>query len=222
MLGVGRSQGDYRQWHEPRFCVRSSGWRASTMPPSGWAPRRPSSASAPRRPRAATSSRPPWPPARWRRPSASSRPQPRRAPPRIAIVGAGIAGLTAALTLQDKGIAATVYEASPRVGGRMHSDRSGYWDDGAGQRVLRRADRFRPHHDPRPRRALRPAGRRSPGRPAVGLDRHLLVPRRPLSRRAGRHWISRRCARRRRRISPPPATRPCGTSTSRRAGPSTT
>ena len=50
--------------------------------------------------------------------------------PRIAIVGAGIAGLNAALTLQDKGVAATVYEASTRIGGRMHSDRSGYWSDG--------------------------------------------------------------------------------------------
>jgi monoamine oxidase len=47
--------------------------------------------------------------------------------PQIAIVGGGIAGLTAALTLADKGYAATVYEASTRVGGRMHSDRSGYW-----------------------------------------------------------------------------------------------
>jgi monoamine oxidase len=43
-------------------------------------------------------------------------------PPRIAIVGAGIAGLNAALTLQDAGFASTVYEASNRVGGRMHSD----------------------------------------------------------------------------------------------------
>src|SRR5436190_9014919 len=41
---------------------------------------------------------------------------------RIAIVGGGIAGLNAALTLQDAGIASTVYEASSRVGGRMHSD----------------------------------------------------------------------------------------------------
>src|SRR5712691_982986 len=40
----------------------------------------------------------------------------------IAIVGGGIAGLNAALTLQDAGIASTVYEASDRVGGRMHSD----------------------------------------------------------------------------------------------------
>jgi monoamine oxidase len=41
---------------------------------------------------------------------------------RIAIVGAGIAGLNAALTLHDAGVASTVYEASDRVGGRMHSD----------------------------------------------------------------------------------------------------
>src|SRR5204862_6744493 len=50
--------------------------------------------------------------------------------PRIAIVGGGIAGLSAALTLQDKGLASTVYEANSAVGGRMHSDRSGYWTSG--------------------------------------------------------------------------------------------
>jgi monoamine oxidase len=43
-------------------------------------------------------------------------------PPRIAILGGGIAGLNAALTLHDAGYASTVYEASNRVGGRMHSD----------------------------------------------------------------------------------------------------
>jgi monoamine oxidase len=42
--------------------------------------------------------------------------------PRIAIIGGGISGLNAALTLQDAGYASTVYEASGRVGGRMHSD----------------------------------------------------------------------------------------------------
>lgn len=42
--------------------------------------------------------------------------------PRIAIVGGGIAGLTAALALSEAGYAPTVYEASSRVGGRMHSD----------------------------------------------------------------------------------------------------
>ena len=45
--------------------------------------------------------------------------------PTIAIVGAGMAGLHCAYRLlTDLGIAATVYEASDRVGGRMYSDRS--------------------------------------------------------------------------------------------------
>jgi hypothetical protein len=47
---------------------------------------------------------------------------------RIAIVGAGIAGLNAALTLQDSGIGSTVYEASNRIGGRMFSATS-IWAD---------------------------------------------------------------------------------------------
>ena len=42
--------------------------------------------------------------------------------PRIAIIGGGISGLNAALTLRDAGIPSTVYEASDHVGGRMHSD----------------------------------------------------------------------------------------------------
>ena len=54
--------------------------------------------------------------------------------PRIAIIGGGIAGLTAALTLQDKGVYADVYESSGRIGGRMHSDwqdfGTGYWANG--------------------------------------------------------------------------------------------
>jgi monoamine oxidase len=49
--------------------------------------------------------------------------------PRIAVVGAGIAGLHAALTLQDAGLACEVYEAAERVGGRMHSDTT-TWADG--------------------------------------------------------------------------------------------
>ena len=48
---------------------------------------------------------------------------------RVAIVGGGISGLACALHLQDHGIPATVYEASPRLGGRMFS-LSGYWQDG--------------------------------------------------------------------------------------------
>ena len=49
--------------------------------------------------------------------------------PRIAIVGAGIAGLNAALTLHDAGLSCSIYEASDRIGGRMHSD-STTWADG--------------------------------------------------------------------------------------------
>lgn len=49
--------------------------------------------------------------------------------PDIAIVGAGLAGLTCALTLADRGIRADVYEASGRVGGRMFSN-TNYWSDG--------------------------------------------------------------------------------------------
>ncbi|MFD7922068.1 FAD-dependent oxidoreductase [Streptomyces sp. NPDC059740] len=50
--------------------------------------------------------------------------------PRIAVVGAGISGLTAALTLRDAGLACTVYEANPdRVGGRMWTQRD-HWTYG--------------------------------------------------------------------------------------------
>ncbi|WP_217369594.1 flavin monoamine oxidase family protein [Nonomuraea antri] len=46
-------------------------------------------------------------------------------PARVAVVGAGIAGLTAALTLRDAGATPIVYEADPaRVGGRMYTQRS--------------------------------------------------------------------------------------------------
>ncbi len=48
---------------------------------------------------------------------------------RIAIIGAGIAGLNAALTLQDAGLVSVIYEASERIGGRMHSDAIS-WGDG--------------------------------------------------------------------------------------------
>jgi monoamine oxidase len=58
-------------------------------------------------------------------------PRPTRATraPRIAIVGGGIAGLTCALHLADAGFPSTVYEAAGRIGGRMFSNTSGYWDD---------------------------------------------------------------------------------------------
>lgn len=48
---------------------------------------------------------------------------------RVVIVGAGIAGLVAAMHLRDAGIDSVVYESSSRVGGRMHSERS-YWAQG--------------------------------------------------------------------------------------------
>jgi len=63
-----------------------------------------------------------------------ARPARAAAAPRIAIVGGGIAGLAAALTLQDNGFYANVYESSGRVGGRMHSDWQefghGFWANG--------------------------------------------------------------------------------------------
>ena len=47
----------------------------------------------------------------------------------IAIIGAGIAGLNAAYQLQKKGIKATVYEASGRIGGRMYTIRNEFGKD---------------------------------------------------------------------------------------------
>jgi monoamine oxidase len=52
-----------------------------------------------------------------------------QARPRIAIVGAGIAGLAAALKLTDNGVACTVYEANARLGGRIYSN-TDYFDQG--------------------------------------------------------------------------------------------
>lgn len=49
--------------------------------------------------------------------------------PRIVIVGAGLAGLTAAYRLKQNGYLADVYEASNRAGGRCWSD-AGFFNDG--------------------------------------------------------------------------------------------
>jgi len=48
------------------------------------------------------------------------------APARVVIVGAGLAGLTAAYRLKQKGIIATVYEASTRLGGRCWTNRTSF------------------------------------------------------------------------------------------------
>ena len=62
------------------------------------------------------------------------RARPLAAQPRIAVIGAGISGLTAALTLRDAGYACTVYEASSRVGGRMHSDTTSWLNNQVSER----------------------------------------------------------------------------------------
>ncbi|NOU74455.1 NAD(P)-binding protein [Paenibacillus sp. LMG 31458] len=46
--------------------------------------------------------------------------------PRVAIVGAGLAGLTAAYRLKQAGINAQVYEASSRIGGRCFTGRNAF------------------------------------------------------------------------------------------------
>jgi monoamine oxidase len=50
--------------------------------------------------------------------------------PSIAIIGGGIGGLTCCLSLLDRNLESTVYEASNRLGGRMYSNRTGYWNAG--------------------------------------------------------------------------------------------
>ncbi len=49
--------------------------------------------------------------------------------PRIAIIGAGLAGLTTAYRLQQAGMTPVVFEASTRIGGRVHT-RYGFTSDG--------------------------------------------------------------------------------------------
>ncbi|MCI0616191.1 FAD-dependent oxidoreductase, partial [bacterium] len=45
--------------------------------------------------------------------------------PAVVVIGAGLAGLTTAYRLQQKGIAVHVYEARNRVGGRIFTVRLG-------------------------------------------------------------------------------------------------
>lgn len=58
-------------------------------------------------------------------PDDSGAPQP---PPRVAIIGAGMAGLHCALRLQEAGVEVRVYEANDRVGGRMFTGRDRFLD----------------------------------------------------------------------------------------------
>ena len=47
----------------------------------------------------------------------------------IAVVGGGISGLVAALTLHDIGLVPVVFEANSRYGGRIHTNRAGWFGD---------------------------------------------------------------------------------------------
>ena len=51
-----------------------------------------------------------------------------RAAQRVIIVGAGLAGLAAAYDLRKAGVAASVFEAAPRLGGRCLTDRGAFAD----------------------------------------------------------------------------------------------
>src|SRR6478735_5038767 len=48
--------------------------------------------------------------------------------PKIAVIGAGLAGLTCAYRLQQAGLTADIYEASPRIGGRCFTGRGDFAD----------------------------------------------------------------------------------------------
>ena len=51
-----------------------------------------------------------------------------RAGPRIAVIGAGLAGLSCAYRLKQAGLFADIYEASPRIGGRCFTGRGEFAD----------------------------------------------------------------------------------------------
>ncbi|WP_353054493.1 flavin monoamine oxidase family protein [Bacillus thuringiensis] len=56
-------------------------------------------------------------------------PSPPSSAPKIVIVGAGLAGLTCAYRLKQAGYTAQVYEASERIGGRVHTRRGDFADN---------------------------------------------------------------------------------------------
>jgi oxygen-dependent protoporphyrinogen oxidase len=63
-------------------------------------------------------------------------------PPRVAVIGGGIAGLAAAFFLRDAGASVTVFEGSPRLGGKLAvSDLAGVaTDEGAEALLIRRPE----------------------------------------------------------------------------------
>jgi hypothetical protein len=67
--------------------------------------------------------------ARCRSAGGVARPAAAGANRRVAVIGAGIGGLTAALTLHDGGLLPQVFEASGRFGGRIHTNRSGWFGE---------------------------------------------------------------------------------------------
>ena len=58
--------------------------------------------------------------------------------PPVAVVGGGLAGITAALALADAGHRVTLYEARNRLGGATHSFRRGSLTVDNGQHVFLR------------------------------------------------------------------------------------
>lgn len=54
--------------------------------------------------------------------------------PRVAVIGAGLAGLTVAHTLRKAGIHATILEGSSRIGGRCYSERAAFADGQVAER----------------------------------------------------------------------------------------
>jgi hydroxysqualene dehydroxylase len=60
------------------------------------------------------------------------------APPRVAVVGGGLSGITAALRLADAGGQVVLYESRARLGGLTHSFRRGALDVDNGQHVFLR------------------------------------------------------------------------------------
>lgn len=61
---------------------------------------------------------------------------PARVPGRVAIIGGGIAGLSALHHLREAGVDAHIYEARGRMGGRMFTHQSGDWTFEAGAQLV--------------------------------------------------------------------------------------